>query len=579
MGLTVALDERAGVSWAMDPKTGNSTRSKTRDADKEIEVCAQCHARRAQIAEGYHAGNAFLDHYVPALLTPPLYYADGQQREEVYNWGSFLQSKMYRRGVTCSDCHDPHTQKLKADGNALCAQCHSAEKYDAKTHHFHTAGSAGAQCVNCHMPAANFMVIDARRDHSLRVPRPDQSVALGVPNACNNCHDQERCGMGRRRRAPVVRTRRAGIAEFRLRRSTTPKWASPARARRSPPSRRTQVSPPLLAQSALDRMQATPTSGAADGGAQRRTQHQSTDSPRRSETREHRSRQPTASPSPDHCSRIRFVLSGSKPSTRWSMSLWCSCPRNSGSRGNAPPTNMSLRRSTTPIGPKSRTNLGTFNARLGKFDAAQAEFAAARKLAPQYIPAYVNGADAFRQQGREADAIRTLKEGIAVVPLNGTLHHVLGLAYAREQQREAALVEFTRAVQLAPDNARYTYVYAIALNSLGRSAEATRTLQRAAERWPADRNILFALAALERDAGHLDEARKAAQKLVADDPDDREARSLLEQLASKERLQASASSPACTMSAARCSARSLLSVSCHSPSGEESWTMPPPACA
>ena len=117
-----------------------------------------------------------------------------------------------------------------------------------------------------------------------------------------------------------------------------------------------------------------------------------------------------------------------------------------------------------------------------------------------------------------------------MLPSNATLHHVLGLAYAAAQQRDAALVEFARAVQLAPDNPRYTYVYAVALNSLGRSAEATRTLQRAAARWPADRNILFALAAMERDAGHKEEARRAARALVAADPEDREARALVEQL-------------------------------------------------
>ena len=86
---------------------------------------------------------------------------------------------------------------------------------------------------------------------------------------------------------------------------------------------------------------------------------------------------------------------------------------------------------------------------------------------PNYVPAYVNAADAFRQQGRDADAIRTLKEGIAVQPSNATLHHALGLAYTRGQQRDSALVEFARSVQLAPDNPRYTYVYAVALNSMG----------------------------------------------------------------------------------------------------------------
>ena len=129
-----------------------------------------------------------MDHYLPSLLSPGLYHADGQQRDEVFIWGSFLQSRMHRAGVTCSDCHDPHTQKLRAPGNAVCAQCHLASKYDGKAHHFHPEGTRGAECVNCHMPATTYMVVDPRRDHSLRVPRPDLSVKLGTPNACNACH-------------------------------------------------------------------------------------------------------------------------------------------------------------------------------------------------------------------------------------------------------------------------------------------------------------------------------------------------------------------------------------------------------
>ncbi|MGA8051250.1 MAG: multiheme c-type cytochrome, partial [Burkholderiales bacterium] len=187
-GLTVTFDERRGVSWRIDPASGNAERSAPKEGDVEIGVCAQCHARRAQIAEGYHAGDRFLDHYLPAVLTPPLYYPDGQQRGEVYIWGSFLQSKMYAKGVTCSDCHDPHSQKTRLPGNDVCAQCHLPAKYDTPAHHFHVAGQPGSRCVDCHMPTTTYMVIDPRRDHSMRVPRPDLSASLGTPNACNGCH-------------------------------------------------------------------------------------------------------------------------------------------------------------------------------------------------------------------------------------------------------------------------------------------------------------------------------------------------------------------------------------------------------
>ena len=189
-GLAAHLDERRNVSWVRAPGKVTAARSKPRITDREIEVCAQCHARRGQIAGGYSAGDAFLDFYRPAVLTSPLYHADGQQRDEVYEWGSFLQSRMYAAGVTCSDCHEPHGGKLRAQGNGVCTRCHAAEAFDAPAHHHHKSGSAGAACANCHIPTTTYMVVDPRRDHSIRLPRPDESMALGTPNACNKCHAQ-----------------------------------------------------------------------------------------------------------------------------------------------------------------------------------------------------------------------------------------------------------------------------------------------------------------------------------------------------------------------------------------------------
>lgn len=182
------MTERRGATWSIDSATGNAHRSAPRTTDHEIETCAQCHARRNHIADGYTAGVRFTDYYTPLPIIHPLYYPDGQQHDEVYTYASFLQSKMYGFGVTCSDCHDPHTGKTRKPGNAVCLQCHRAAKYDTPAHHFHQANTPGAQCVSCHMPDTTYMGIDRRHDHSLRIPRPDLSVALGVPNACNRCH-------------------------------------------------------------------------------------------------------------------------------------------------------------------------------------------------------------------------------------------------------------------------------------------------------------------------------------------------------------------------------------------------------
>ena len=169
----------------------------------EIDSCAGCHSRREAFdANSPPAAADFNDHYNIATLRGDLYHDDGQIDAEVYVYGSFLQSKMFAKGVKCSNCHEPHSARLKADGNAVCTQCHNESGredftslkpavYDSPDHHRHPSGSEGAQCVSCHMPSKNFMIVDPRRDHSFRVPRPDLSVTLGTPNACSACHSDK----------------------------------------------------------------------------------------------------------------------------------------------------------------------------------------------------------------------------------------------------------------------------------------------------------------------------------------------------------------------------------------------------
>jgi predicted CXXCH cytochrome family protein len=167
-------------------------RLKGADPTNQLETCASCHSRReGTVHPDFRPGNRFLDHYELSPLLPGLYHANGQIHDEVYEYGSFLQSKMHAKGVRCTDCHDPHSVRLKFEGNRLCTQCHQSAVYDSVSHHHHPAESAGAQCASCHMPARVYMEIDSRRDHQFAVPRPDLSVELGTPNACNDCHTKE----------------------------------------------------------------------------------------------------------------------------------------------------------------------------------------------------------------------------------------------------------------------------------------------------------------------------------------------------------------------------------------------------
>ena len=156
-----------------------------------MDNCFACHSLRSPLTDGFKANKAFLDQFSPQLPSTPNYYADGQIKEEVYVYGSFLQSKMYDKGVNCIDCHDKHTMKLKIEGNGLCLQCHGGEVFNVKSHHQHEEASTGAQCVNCHMPTNRYMGVDDRRDHSFKVPRPDISQAFDTPNACIKCHDNK----------------------------------------------------------------------------------------------------------------------------------------------------------------------------------------------------------------------------------------------------------------------------------------------------------------------------------------------------------------------------------------------------
>ncbi|MEN8189814.1 MAG: tetratricopeptide repeat protein [Thermodesulfobacteriota bacterium] len=173
---------------------------------RQVELCAPCHARRSMLGDYTHDQQELLDIAVPRLFDERLYHSDGQILDEVYVYGSFVQSKMYANDVRCSDCHNVHTIELHHKGNKLCLQCHQAAVYDSKSHHFHKSAvdkgepirtaagdvlfevGSGSECVGCHMGGRNYMVNDYRPDHSIRIPRPDLSVELGTPNGCNRCH-------------------------------------------------------------------------------------------------------------------------------------------------------------------------------------------------------------------------------------------------------------------------------------------------------------------------------------------------------------------------------------------------------
>ena len=525
--LPVQLTERRGVRWAIDSTTGNARRSIARHTDREIESCAPCHSRRMQIAEGYSAGSAFLDYYVPSLIANGLYHPDGQQRDEVYTYGSFLQSRMYHAGVTCADCHEPHSQQLRAPGNAVCAQCHLRAKYDTPRHTLHAAGSAAAACASCHMPATTYMQIDPRLDHSIRIPRPDLTVSTGVPNACNGCHTD--------------RSAQWAVAQTAARYGAAPKGyqrfadAFAADDRNAPEAAHAlgviaedSTQPVIARASALARLAAHPgdlalaSARASAGDSKALVRHSALEVL-------------DAYPPRDRIKIAASLLHDSSRSVRIEAARLLA-PAASALDGDARSAFSSAAAEFVASQelhadrPENRTSLGIFFAQLGRTTDAANEYRAALRLDPRHEPAYVNLADLLRAEGRETEAEAALRSGVAASTGDATLHHALGLSLVRSGKFAAAIEELERAASLAPDNSHFAYVYAVALHSAGRNREAMDVVERARVVHADDRELLFALATFNRDAGNKAAALRFAKLLVQTHPGDSKARALLESL-------------------------------------------------
>ena len=542
-GLTVILDERSGVNWKINSQTGSARRSKIKSTDKEIEICARCHSRRRKINEDYAHNKPLMDNYLPAFLTDFLYYPDGQIKEEVYVYGSFLQSKMYNKGVTCSDCHEPHNLKLRAShvekekeqekgpGNGVCLQCHAEKKFNKKSHHFHKVNSAGASCVQCHMPETIYMGVDGRHDHSIRIPRPDLSIKLKTPNACTQCHKNKSAQWANKQMqswygkdwAPgwhfgetfyAARTGSIGIGQDLAAVAASPKLPAIARASaagllQNYPGSMTYIvvqkllkdKNPMIRLSALQTLDTMPVqlrlkpAGPLLGDSVRAVRIEA--------------------------ARVLAVV-----------------PRNtlSGQQQSRLDKALAEYRQAQRINadrPESYINLGILAIRLQQFTQAEKLYLQALKLDPGFANAYVNLADLYRSQQQDDKAEQALKKALKLSNQNAAAHHALGLLYIRKKQLDKALHELKAAWNLQANNARYGYVYAVALNSRGQSQQAMTTLKKIHKQHPTNIDVVSALVSFNRDAGKLKEALDYARKLQVLLPGNPQIKQLVQTLESR----------------------------------------------
>jgi len=519
-GLVIALDERKGVTWTPVPETGNAKRSVPRRTTREIDTCTRCHARAGRLTDEYVHGKPPLDTHRLADLDDDLYWNDGQMRGEVYNWGSFVQSKMYAQGVTCSDCHEPHSLRLRAPGNAVCAQCHQAAKYDATTHTHHAQGTPGAACAACHMPTTTYMVIDPRHDHAMRIPRPDLSARLGTPNACNNCHVKQDARWSAAAIAKWTGKSPTGFQNF--------AEALHAGSVGAPGARAALVAviddaaqPPLVRASAIDRLSRwlTPDTTAVVVHALK----DADPSVRLAAV------EALVNASPDTRERelpgllndpVRAVRIEAARSLAGSSLQSLSAPQRA-QFDKALAEYVAVQRYNADR-PEGHMNLGNLAAQRGDANGAIEQYQQAIALDPLFVAAYANLADVYRAVGKEVDAQVTLRQALKADPRSAVLHHTLGLALTRQKAREQSLQEFRAAVQLAPNDARFAYVYAVALNDAGRNNEALQVLETALKSNQYDRDLLLGIVYFSQQAGDRDLARRTVAQLRGLDPENAE---------------------------------------------------------
>ena len=521
------VDLAARGEWEFAEGAAIAHRRDSLEGQQQIDTCGRCHARRGTLGE-YEHGQPLSDTHRLSLLGSPLYHSDGQILDEVYVYGSFVQSKMHQAGVVCSNCHEPHSNKLRAEGNGVCAQCHRSDVFDTAQHQHHPVNSAGAQCANCHMPATVYMGVDARRDHSMRVPRPDLSLVAGSPNACTMCHDDQDDAWAL-----------AALDEWGVARKDTRSHVATAMAAlergdtRSVPTLREIAGddgePTIWRATALERAGST-----ADGPTLElaRTLLSADDPLLRT-------------------SAVR-VIQQLPPQQRFGLLAPMTKDPVTGVRleaamGLADIPLDQLRPDDQQVlleafdeyrqilgehadMPSMQLQLGLFHLSRGDFPSAEAAYREALHLNPQLVGAYLNLADLLRSQQREEEARAQLMAALGIAPESGDAMHALGLLEARARNQDAAMKWLGAAAEIETQGSRHRYVYAIAQHDFGDPKAALVTLRKLHAALPADETVLLALTNYTAESGNISSARRYAEKLLALDPRNSNYQSLVRNL-------------------------------------------------
>lgn len=540
----------AHVDWAKLPEMGRpqvtnaalAVKTKGLTAREQIELCAPCHSRRMSLDDNIHRHDDFLDYGIPQLLTEGLYFADGQILDEVYVYGSFMQSKMYARDVRCSDCHDVHSIRRVMEGNDLCLQCHRTAVYDGKNHHFHKkkeeAGEpirskdgsilfevgTGALCEQCHMPGRTYMGIDYRPDHSFRIPRPDLTLTLSTPNACDRCHVDKPAQWsvdamakwygqtGRPHYGEILSAGRRSMPEAvdQLRRLSEDRLY-PAIVRATALSLLAQYDPKATADRFVRAL--SDEEALVRETAVRRLPE--SDPARRLALLSPLLYDPVRGVRIEAAARLAGVPeSVMRPDVRNQFQTALVEYRSAMER-------------TADFAP-SRHNLGNLAANLGDHGEAAMHYQKALEIDDRFYPAKVNLAMLYNRQGKNDAAERLLREVTAEHPELYEIKYSLGLLLAEKNRYEEAVIHLGDASAGLPQRSRIHYNLGLLLQKLRRDAEAESALKKALSVEPENPDYLYALAVFYLERRQWENARQTAETLRAVRPDLPAGRELLE---------------------------------------------------
>lgn len=469
-----------------------------------VDKCARCHSRRSQLTRYFDYEGHFEDHYDPELLLYPTYERDGQIKDEDYVYGSFIQSKMYHSGVSCNDCHDPHTTKTRKTGNDLCLNCHTAN-YNEPSHHLHKMDTEASLCVNCHMTGRIYMGNDFRRDHSFRIPRPDQTLKYGTPNACNSCHGDK-----------------------------SAEWASEIIVEHYGEERAEHFSDYLIPgqlgdHSALKRLIGDPEFPAIARATAIRQITSQPLSPEDLEFLQGQADDPSALvrnevvraltnfSDPQLGDYINDLLSDTVRLVRMNSARYFTLQNKSAGDEaafqKAKSEYLDYLKMNSDF-PSGQHQLGTYYEASGEPQKALQAYKKAIEIDDRYNLSRMNLALLLYKQGNISEAEQLYLKVVEQEPQFAESYYMLGLLYNEINNTEKAMEYLSKACTLEVPLMRACYNYALLLQQDNRHLESVEVLEEALEAFPMDENLLYVKLLGELKAGKNNAARETVGKLL-----------------------------------------------------------------